>query len=124
LQFAIYIFYKGENMKCLFNKSALVALGFVVICHTKNVMGCMPPPDLTYVQPSEYEAVINSSEVMDKLRALGAKDIASISATREGYVLSASSHCIVSAQVEYTNNGTHGMCPTIKGVKVLDAKCP
>ena len=88
-----------------------------------NALACSPPPDMTYVQPSEYLAVIQSSNVVAQLRSIGGKDIVSIKYDNGEYIVNSSNGCFVKAEIIYSAPISPGMCPSLSEVKIKDSKC-
>lgn len=103
-------------------KAFLIVTIFVLSLGQK-ALACEPPPDATYVQPSEYAAVVESVDVLNTLRKKGGEDIKSITHKSGEYTVNSTNGCWVRAKVVYDQPSSVGQCPQVKGVEVLGSKC-
>ncbi len=104
-------------------KVAFFLFALFAIASANQAKACSLPPDATYIQPAQYIAVMNSREVLDTFRRLGAKDIKSVSVTNNGYQLASTNGCYVTARVVYVSNPYPGACPKLAGVEITGRGC-
>ncbi len=88
-----------------------------------KAFACAPPPNKTYVQPSEYRAVLESPDVMTELRKSGGQDIAAVRYISGQYEVDATNGCFVRARVNYAVPTFNGTCPQIAGIEILASGC-
>ena len=100
----------------------LIVLFFASV-ELSQALACSPPPDLTYIQPGQISAVMDSQIVISSLRSAGGKDIESVSRDPRGYRVRASNGCYVVAAINYIEPTHPGMCPSLANIEVLTSAC-